>query len=170
MKALPALLCAAISVSPTPALGQWTVDKTATPAGQADARACARVHSKKGHTLRIYLDAANKVWAELVLPSGLSQFASRGCPTYWIEEGTAHTGTSPGGACEVRGRAVRFELGELQEKRVRSAVLSKIMNGSYLEMVFHLHALGYERARFSLRGSKQAINRMLGGKVRVTEG
>jgi hypothetical protein len=41
------------------------------------------------------------------------------------------------------------------------------MNGSSLEVVFHIQVLGYESAKFSLQGSKQAINLVLGRKTKV---
>ena len=41
------------------------------------------------------------------------------------------------------------------------------MNGSELVFVYRMQGVGYDRARFSLRGSKQSINQLLGGKVSV---
>lgn len=163
------MLCAAMGTLPSPALAQWTVDKARSSTDQTRTARHAVVRSKDGHAFRIYLDTVDKVWAELVLPSGLTRLAAHGCPTYRIDEGDSKTGKSPDGTCDIRGRTVRFEIGELRDARVRSSVLSGLMNGSRLEVVFHLDALGYESAKFSLRGSKQAINRILGGNTQVSE-
>ena len=127
----------------------------------------AVITGKTGHRLHIFRDGRDQVFGEFELREGLLSLSSDGCPTYKVDGGKPIATSSEKARCETDGRRSRFRFGQIAGQQVRSAKLLEIMNGSRMELIYRLKGLGYDSAKFSLSGSKQAINEVLGNKITV---
>ena len=71
--------------------------------------------------------------------------------------------------CEMEPHRARFGIGRIEDGAVDSVTLLGLMNGTTIAFRYHLEGLGYHRARFSLRRSKQALYQVLGEEVVVVD-
>lgn len=146
---------------PGVAAAQWSVELEPVAEGQPERRVAVG-RNRQGDSLRIGLGGDELVQAVFSLRPGLSALAS-GCPSYRVDDKDPRALVVNGGLCRAEGRSVIFSLGHVTGGTIDSESLLELMNGSRIRFIYHLHGAGYDQATFSLSGSKQAINDVLGG-------
>ncbi len=144
---------------------QWSIETGTAEDGGPEARVAVG-RNDAGDTLRVRRTSEDAVEAMLVLRPGLSRLAE-GCPSYRVDSEKPRALVTNGDMCRATGRSVTFVLGHVVDDKVDSEALLEMMNGSRIRFIYHVRAAGYDEAGFSLSGSKQAINEVLGGKVTV---
>lgn len=159
------LLGALLVLAPAPLLAQWSVDEEPGEDGDT-AGIVAHGRNGDGDTLKIRLTDEGTVEAVFALRPGLSPLAD-GCPSYRVDSERPRPLVSNGDMCQPEGRSVTFVLGHVRDDEVDSEPLLEMMNGSRMRFIYHVRAAGYDEAAFSLSGSKQAINEVLGDEVTV---
>ena len=127
----------------------------------------AEVRNDGGAVVHITLETEGRVIATFRLPQGLVSLDSRSCPTWQIDDNVAEAARDSERACEVDAGSARFPVGRVQDSRVRSPTLLRLMDGRELVVRYRLRHAGYGIARFSLRRSKQALSDVLGESVEV---
>ena len=157
------LLGALLAVLPAALLAQWSVVEEE---GENGTVRIAHGRNDNGDTLKIRRTGDDTIEAVFALRPGLSPLAD-GCPSYRVDSEKPRALVSNGDMCQSRGRSVTFVLGHVNDDKVDSEALLEMMNGSRIRFIYHVRAAGYDEAAFSLSGSKQAINEVLGGAVTV---
>jgi len=142
-----------------PAAAQWTTTEAQDAGGE---RSVALARNGDGAEIRIRLDADSRVLASFRLPPGLMRLDPRGCPTFQIDERTPEDLSRERHACTVDGARAQLVLARAEDGSLDSLTLLELMNGSELTVRYRLAHAGYRAARFSLRGSKQALTTTLG--------
>jgi len=165
----PARLAAALlAAAPALASARWDVVVEAPTDVDAEAEV-AVVSNDSGHSLRVYRDDGGVVQAVFSIREGFDTLSDALCPTYQVDE-EPPIATGLAGECALDAKRARFSLGVVEEDRViRSDALLELMNGSRLAFRYRIPSLGYRETTFSLKGSKQALNRAIGVDVAVVE-
>ena len=165
VRARATALWLALMLAPGALFAQWSIEIEAVAEDQPDLR-IAVGRNGSGDMLRIHRTAEDMVEAVFELHPGLAKLAS-GCPSYRVDNQKPRALVSNGDMCRAEGRRVSFVLGRVDDESVNSEALLELMNGSRIRFIYHLRGVGYEETGFSLSGSKQAINDVLGGNVTV---
>jgi hypothetical protein len=158
-------LCSAL-VGSGVAHAQWRVSEEA-PSELEDQVEVAQVVNNEADAMRVFLDADGLVRAKFTLGAALDKLDARTCPTYLIDDERPQVTAFDAARCRMEPGAVTFTLGRVVGDTVASESLLGLMKGTELRVRFHVEGTGYRQSRFSLRGSKQALNAAIGRGVRV---
>lgn len=156
-----ALLLAAASTGT--AAAPWRVR---APGGEA---ARAEIVNEQGDLLAVYRGDDDAVLAEFVTAAP-SPLGATSCPTFQIDQRRPLHHFERGDRCAVQGHRARFTLARLDGRRLESAVLYQLMNGSTVAFRFVTGNGAYHEARFPLTRSKNAMLRVLGRDLDVQPG
>ena len=138
-------------------------------AGEGGALRQAYVGNASGQDLEISRDPAGTVRGALRLGPGLKSLAPDACPTFQVDEAPAVSLARTASPCVAGAGEALFVLGEIRDDRLRSGLVTQLMNGREVVLRYRLaDGAGYGAARFPLTRSKQALAEALGGGVRVT--
>lgn len=147
--------------------GQWQVED-GPAAGDIEAESVqATATNSGGYRFTVFRDAGGVVRASFRLRPGLDRLDTHVCPTFFVDDSPPRVARFDGETCRAQARAVSFPLGRVEESEIRSDALLNLMNGSRLFVRFRLEGVGYGETEFSLRGSKQTLNRAIGNGVIV---
>jgi hypothetical protein len=126
----------------------------------------ALVHSENAAELRIWLEQDHTVRMQFKLAPGLVGL-SQECVTIQIDDAAMHDLSATAFECATDGDSVRLLLARAENDRINSAVLADLMNGRRVTLRYRLSQAGYGSARFSLKGSKQALGDVLSADMTV---
>ncbi|MGR8918366.1 MAG: hypothetical protein ACU85V_02015 [Gammaproteobacteria bacterium] len=109
----------------------------------------------------MYRDAAARVVMEFATRS-TSGIRPSSCPTFQVDQRKPLHYFALGEDCTVDGRSARFVVATLPGGPVTSLVLYRLLNGGAVSFRYASRDGGYHESRFTLRGSKQALEGALG--------
>jgi len=127
----------------------------------------AYAENEEGYRLEIYRSPVDAVRGRFTLAGELVAFAEGSCATYQIDRGTPGNRSIDGAPCLSRDRWSEYILGRIENNHIASSSLLAIMNGINVVFRFKLESGDYRTTSFSLRGSKRALNSVLGEDVNV---
>ena len=64
-------------------------------------------------------------------------------------------------------RGIRYAMSDVTNRTLRSSLTRGLTDGRDLEVIIKLRKMGYRRAQFSLRGSREALVQVLGSEPEV---
>lgn len=155
---LLACLLACLLAAVPPALAAWQVD-TGAPVPQAVAA------TAEGHELAVFR-RGDRVIMRLRLPDRFVALAAGRCPTFQVDRERPVNG-SGGAACTLGERSAEVVLGTIENGRVVSPALYRLMNGRALDYRYITAAGRYREVTFGLERSKRAIRAALGRSLEV---
>jgi len=139
----------------------WTVrDRTATDAAGSEPVATT---TEQGHVLDLHADATGTVWLVLRPPSTSRMLTSQ-CPTLQIDRLTPLIHPPLGNGCTVEPTTATLQLGRQSARQVVSKTIYALVNGKQLAVRYLAEDQQYHETLFSLRHSKRAVKRALGGR------
>lgn len=129
----------------------------------------AHIVNAAGHRLEIYKDNVAAIRSRFSLGPGLDRLAARSCPTYQIDARRPDNRSVNEAPCLNRTIWGEYILGYVgADKRVVSAHLHDLVNGGTITFRYRLENGGYDQTRFSLAGSKRAIEEALGQDLTIS--
>lgn len=160
-----ALILALASVAPTHLAADWaTVDGID---GYGSTRDIARVVNPVGHSIDVYRDQDGVVRGEFKLSDEAMPLDELSCPTFRIDSRPPRALTGLDGPCDVEGTKARFSLGVISDGTIESVLLTQLINGTRIQVWYHLKDHGYHETEFTLRRSMQALVHAMGEQVQV---
>ncbi|MDZ7751211.1 MAG: hypothetical protein U5S82_06025 [Gammaproteobacteria bacterium] len=103
----------------------------------------------------------------LVLREGFESFPPDHCPTLVVDMSAPIGLAARNGPCRIDGHRAGFVFGTIEDGRIGSTHLVRLMDGQQVMFRFHVDGRGYRETRFPLRGSKNALTNLLGTDVVV---
>jgi len=146
---------------------QWDVVNQRLAGSQAET-VTARIHNSTGQTLELYRDGVGAIRARFTLNEGLTELEQGQCPTMQVDRWASMNRSVNDAACLATKQWVEYVVGYVVDRKVQSARLLQIMNGSLLTFRFRLNGGDYRDAEFSLAGSKRSLSAAIGADVVVT--
>lgn len=149
-----------------------SADTTAAPwrvRAPGDAAARAEIVNDQGDRLAVFRGDGDAVLAEFVTAAP-SPLGATSCPTFQIDQRRPLHHFERGDRCSVEGHRARYTLARLDGRRLESAVLYQLMNGSSVAFRFVTGNGAYHETRFALTRSKNAMLRVLGRDLDVQPG
>ncbi len=119
-----------------------------------------------GHELAL-LRRGEAVVLRFSLPGGFATLDPAHCPTFQVDRKPAITRADGQPGCTAGPRRVETVLGQVDNGRVVSLALHRIMNGSVLDYRYLTAEGRYREVSFSLGRSLQSIEAALGRGVQV---
>ena len=168
LRLAPLVALFGVAATPALALAQWEI-VTGSPLGAGGEVQIARVSNNDGDQLSVFLDADSMLRAQFEISDRLTTLDTSTCPTYLVDGGTPRVVRFGEERCMVAGSIAIFALGAVNGDAIASGTLLELMNGTSLTLRYHLGGIGYRETRFSLRGSKQALNAAIGEQVQVVD-
>lgn len=150
------------------AAAEWRVD-TKRLFEDEDPTKLAIVEDGSGNSLRVYRDKNGTLWAIFALKEGFDTLADHGCPTYQVDSYPSTNIPGNDARCLLESKRAHFTLGDIDSDQVRSAALTRLMEGSSIALRYRLQPVGYGQTTFTLRGSRQALESILGDDVVILE-
>ena len=160
------IVLALLLLSPSQSPAQWQTARFAAGENEALVEA-ATAGNATGHRIRVYLGEASQVRGLFTLPEGFDRLSPDTCPTYLVDDGPAFS-TAAGTACRTGRWHADFAVAEIDDGRVHSFALDRLMKGRRLVFRYRIEGAGYRETEFTLRASRQAVQAVLGRDVRVT--
>lgn len=148
------------------ASADWTA-VTVTDAASGRSRVEAGIGDEAGNRLSVYRGDDAAITLRFSLRPGLRQLAPGSCATFIVDD-LPMNADAPAPACATTATASDITIARIEAQSVRSPELDALVNGGSLLVRYALAgAAGYESARFSLRGSKQAVRDAIGRDVLI---
>ena len=158
------LLSLALLFASANAMAQWQIVSNDRP---PPAR-LAQVANGDGDRLQVFRDASDNVRLRFRLHPGFDQLT--GCPTFQVTGKPPVHQSSDGSPCTNGDTWADFGLGRINDGQLNSLTLHRIMNGEEITLRYTLKNHRYGEARFTLKGSKQAVMDAIGQRIGVITG
>lgn len=120
-----------------------------------------------GQRVEIAVDGNDTVVLRLLLGDGFETFVKSNCPTFQIDAREPMHHFDIGPACVVGDKSAAFMLGQITDRKMKSLILHRLMNGNTVSFRYIVNGGQYRETRFSLRNSKQAFRPALGYAPKV---
>ena len=146
------------------AFSQWQTAAD-TPPGMAESIEVAMVGNQTGDSFQVYRNTEGEIRAVLILRDGFETFDQSSCPTYRIDNAESTSVTVAAETCRLEARRAHFSLGKVADGTVHSDTLVALQDGTEIEFMVHLRALGYRATRFTLSRSKKILATAIGSDI-----
>jgi len=127
----------------------------------------AYIGDEQGQQIALLVDDRNLIFLRMQLSQGFEAFGASNCPTFQIDARKPMHHFEVGDLCSISPKEAIFSLGHIVDRRIKSLILHRIMNGNAITFRYTISNGQYREARFSLSGSKQSMRRMLGYNLQV---
>lgn len=155
------VLAIAVAV-PSPSRAAWHV--RARGAGDGAGEFPVATVSERAQTIEIQADDAGKVWLTFRLGGSHIRLGRQQCPTLQVDHRLPLIHFPPGAGCTLTPSSATLALGALDERGISSTALYALVNGHRLAVRYIAEDARYHEVVFSLRNSKRAVKRALGGR------
>lgn len=160
-------LLASLFLSPCALQAQW--QSAGISGGGGDASPLAVVGNPTGDRLEVHQQNDGAITGRLLLREGFETFHPDGCPTLVVDMSPPIGLAARNGPCRIDGHRAEFVFGTIEDNRIASTQLLRLMDGQQVVFRFHVDGRGYRETRFPLRGSKNALTNLLGTDVVVED-
>lgn len=120
--------------------------------------------TQNSRALEVQLDGRGDAWLQFNIASSDPALASSHCPTFQIDQQLQLIHFSIGESCVVTAASATLKLGHRTDPGVLSPALYQLVNGSRIAVRYITHERRYREVSFSLRHSKRAVKKALGGR------